>query len=362
MELALYCPDTGFYEKDDDTLGRGGHFFTSVSVGPLFGDLLAYQIAEWMIESDGRSAAAASGVGPTIIAGQANSRREGYLLIEAGAHRGQLARDILTWLRGRRPELLERIEYWIIEPSPRRQQWQARSLAEFRAKVHWADSLASVRQELMTQTGIIIANELLDAMPVHRLGWDAHRRVWFEWGVAWRDDHFAWVRLSEPCAESGILSWIPPELLAMLPDGFSTEICPLAEKWWGEAAGVLQRGKLLTFDYGLEGEEFIVPHRAQGTLRAFRNHRCNEDLLADPGEQDITAHVNLSRIRAVGEAAGLRTESRATQAQFLTEIATRFWQEPDRNGRWSSKQIREFQTLVHPQHLGRAFCVVLQSR
>ncbi len=362
MELALYCPDTGFYEKDDDTIGRRGDFYTSVSVGPVFGELLAFQIADWMVQFAGRSESPKPGAGRNCEAGGEKVPGERFLLIEAGAHAGQLAKDILTWLQERRPELYEQVEYWIIEPSIRRRQWQNETLEEFSPHVYWADSLPAVGQPTLPLTGVIVANELLDAMPVHRLGWDAPRRVWFEWGVTWKDERFLWARLPEAHTNPCIPSCLSPGLLEVLPDGFTTEICPLAEKWWSEAARVLRRGKLLTFDYGLEGEEFFAAQRAQGTLRAYRKHQQSSDILAHPGQQDITAHVNFSKIRNAGEAGGLRTESLATQAQFLTGIAEQFWREPERNGSWTAKQSREFQTLSHPQHLGRAFRVLLQAR
>ncbi len=362
MELALYCPDTGFYEKDDDSIGRRGDFYTSVSVGSVFGELLAFQIADWMTPSAGCRASSISDAGPRLKADVEQVSDGKFLLIEAGAHKGWLAKDILTWLSRRRPELIQRIEYWIIEPSIRRQHWQSATLEGFSALVHWADSLTMMARGKAGLTGVIIANELLDAMPFHRLGWDAQRQVWFEWGVAWKDGEYLWVRLPQAQASLSIAPCVSTELLSILPNGFTTEVCPLAAQWWSDAADILQRGKLLTFDYGLECEEFFAPHRAQGTLRAYRNHQQSSEVFADPGRQDITAHVNFSVIRKAGETAGLRTEMFATQAQFLTRIAERFWREPARNGSWTASQCRKFKTLIHPQHLGRAFRVLLQSR
>jgi SAM-dependent MidA family methyltransferase len=126
------------------------------------------------------------------------------------------------------------------------------------------------------------------------------------------------------------------------------------------AARALQRGKLMTIDYGRVNE--AVPESFQGTLRAYKNHRVTADLLAHPGEQDLTAHVNFSRIRAAGEAAGLQTEAVVTQEAFLTNIATRLWRELGPAHAWGARQIRQFQTLTHPEHLGRRFRVLLQER
>ena len=190
MELALYCPDTGFYEKDDDTVGRHGDFYTSVSVGPVFGELLAFQIDDWMIQSNGRCESPGHVTVPGSKASGEHDLRNEFLIIEAGAHTGRLAKDILNWLRRQRPEAFAQVEYWIVEPSIRRRQRQNETLKEFSQQVRWADSLTAAGRAAPRSTGVIVANELLDAMPVHRFGWNALRRVWFEWknGVATDSD------------------------------------------------------------------------------------------------------------------------------------------------------------------------------
>ena len=345
MELALYCPEHGFYEKEKDSVGRHGDFYTSVSVGPLFGQLLAFQFAEWM---------------KALPIEDCRLR-----IVEAGAHDGKLAADILTWLRARRPELLDRLEYCLVEPSPRRQQWQVGTLAGLENKIRWVNKLSDLanRQSPIAnrQFTVVFSNELLDAFPVHRLGWDAPQKNWFEWGVTWERDQFCWTRLPGPFHVSRF-PFHAPELLAVLPDGFTTEICPAAADWWREAAGLVQHGKLLTLDYGFAAEEFFHPSRRDGTLRAYHRHRVSPDVLAHIGEQDLTAHVNFSELQAAGEAAGLKTEAFVTQAKFLTEIAGKIWQAPQTFGEWTAAHTRQFQTLTHPEHLGRPFKVLQQAK
>jgi len=335
MELALYCPDYGFYERESDTVGRRGDFYTSVSVGSLFGELLAFQFAEWLEK----------------IAG------EKVQIVEAGAHDGQLAADLLRWLQRRRPALTERLEYVLIEPSARRRAWQQKTLAEFGGRVRWIET--GLAPATASFAGIVFANELLDALPLHRVGWDAKARQWFEWGVAWESERFIWRRMA-----AANCPWpaLPAELLAVLPDGFTTELCPAAEQWWGAAARSLSSGRLLTLDYGLRNEDFFAPQRHHGTLRAYREHKFCDDLLAHPGTQDLTAHVNFSRIQAAGESAGLTTEGLVTQAEFIVGIANRFWAEANAPGDWTVAKNRELQTLMHPEHLGRAFRVLVQKR
>jgi SAM-dependent MidA family methyltransferase len=154
---------------------------------------------------------------------------------------------------------------------------------------------------------------------------------------------------------------LPAELLAVLPDGYTIETSPAAENWWREAAASLRYGKLLTIDYGFTAEEMFSPARTNGTLRAYFRHHVSGDLLANPGEQDLTAHVNFSAIQKAGEEAGLKTESVCTQPQFLTRILETAINDKS-FADLDAKQARQFQTLTHPEHLGRAFRMLVQSR
>ena len=357
MELALYCPVYGYYEREGDTAGRAGDYYTSVSVGNMFGELLAFQFAEWLEEGRG-------------------SRGKGRVqLVEAGAHDGRLAKDILRWLREYRASLFERMEYWIVEPSQRREELQRVNLTEFAGVVRWASGLSEFSGTRSSTPeprpfggvrGVIFSNELLDAMPVHRLGWDARSRIWFELGVAVQDGRFVWKRM--PSEKSKVQSpkskfdKLSSALEEVLPDGFTRELCPAAEEWWRQAASILGSGKLLTIDYGLAAEEFYAPERKDGTLRGYYRHCPSSDVLAHPGEQDITSHVNFSALRSAGEALGLKTDAFLSQSQFLTQIAARFWKEKESLGALASVGARQFQTLTHPEHLGRAFRVLIQSR
>jgi len=343
MELALYCPETGYYETQKNTVGRAGDFITSVSVGKLFGELLAFQFAEWLEE--------------LRIADC------GLRIVEAGAHDGKLAADILNWLQTHRPELFSKIECVIIEPSLRRQEWQRETLKAF-PNVRWSANFESLK--LKTQNsklhGIIFSNELLDAFPVRRLGWDAKTKNWFEWGVALDGEGFIWTKIQKPGLDfPSAICHLPSAFLAVLPDNYTIEISPVAENWWRSAAGILASGKLLAIDYGFNSDEQFSPSRLNGTLRAYHRHHVSDDLLAHPGEQDLTAHVNFSAIQKAGEEAGLKTENYCTQPQFLTRILQKAVVEKT-FASLDAKQVRQFQTLTHPDHLGRAFRVLVQSK
>ncbi len=393
MELALYCPVYGYYEKEGDTVGRRGDFYTSVSVGRLFGELLALQFTRWLREMEEpseqrtlkpRVSIDPSQIGPTAESAVGSlSLPKKWQLVEAGAHKGELARDILSWLQEYEPGLARSVDYLIIEPSERRQDWQRQRLAEFASRVRWVRNLqecAAVAADLNgvpshgpAVRGVIFSNELLDAMPVHRLGWDPDKARWFEWGVSFSHDRFQWTPLVEnrSLGRSDLPEHLDPysvlgqspsaEFSRGLPRGFTIEICPEASQWWAQAAAILQWGTILTLDYGFEDEEWLSPARPEGTLRAYYHHQLSPDVLSNPGEQDLTAHVNFSALRRAGESAGLKTQGLHSQEQFLTRIATAALRGDAGFGEWTAERTRQFQTLTHPNHLGRSFRVLAQS-
>lgn len=338
MELALYAPGLGYYERENCP-GKSGDFYTSVSVGELFGQLLAFQFVEWLEE--------------LRIPGPK------FQIIEAGAHDGSLARDILAWIQRQRPETFGRLDYCLVEPSLTRREWQRETLKDFLPNMRWFARLdASMHQSLQ---GIIFSNELLDAFPIHRLGWDAKAGRWFEWGVGLEAGTFIPIKMARAISP-GLQPMAPPELLAVLPDLYTIEMSPSADQWWRDAAGSLRQGKLLTIDYGLADDELFLPSRRDGTLRAYFRHQPGSDVLANVGEQDLTAHVNFSSLRAAGESCGLVTESFLMQSQFLTRILEKTAKSHAPFDEWTPARTRQFQTLTHPEHLGRAFRVLLQSR
>ena len=341
MELALYCPELGFYECFPHKIGRTGDFYTSVSVGPLFGRLLAYRFSRWLNEIE-------------PAAGR-------WHMVEAGAHDGQLSFDILTWLEEYAPATRARLDYLILEPSDQRQSWQRAKLGELGHGVRWIRDWAELSAGSLA--GIIFSNELLDAFPVRRFGWDARAREWFEYGVMLGSDQFAWCRLPQGAVgDSTLLPAVPEQIQPLLPDGFKVECAPEARRWWRQAAAALGRGRLVTMDYGLDGGPILDPARPDGTLRAYRQHRRVADLLADPGEQDLTAHVDFNALREVGEAVGLRTVELISQGRFLTGVIEQVVRFRAPGFDWSRPARAQFQTLTHPEHLGERFKVLVQER
>jgi SAM-dependent MidA family methyltransferase len=341
MELALYQPELGYYERDPQPVGRSGDFYTSVSVGSLFGELLGFQFALWM----------------------ESLASERCQLVEAGAHDGRLAADILDYLRAHQPHLLKWIDYWIVEPSSRRQAWQQRTLHNAGHQVRWFRSLEVLPASGVC--GIIFSNEFLDALPVRRFVWDAAARLWFEFGVTVNRGEFTWTKMFALSVGENLSlrgEQLPGLMTAILPDGFTTEASPIATDWWRRAAGALSSGYLLTLDYGLQAEHFFSPERREGTIRAYYRHHLTKEVLAHVGEQDITAHLNFTALREAGEAAGLKTIAFLSQEEFLIQITQQVCQKNRAFSPWSSARSRQFQTLTHPELLGRSFRALIQGR
>ena len=335
MEMALYEPELGYYERA--VIGREGDFQTNVSVGPLFGELLAWQFGEWLQEESGK------GRTPMIV--------------EAGAHDGRAAADILGALHVWSPSLAERVRYCVLDPSMKRRDWQRASLSKWENQICWIKDWEELE---IAVTGIIFSNELLDALPFHRFAWNRAEWRWCEMGVNWEAGQFTWQRM--PQNSVVYAPALPEGLHKVLPDGFLTEHCPAAEDWWSKAANALASGVVMTFDYGLDASEFFAPHRAQGTARGYYKHRQETDVLREPGEQDLTAHVNYTSIRQAGEKSGLVTLADDSQERFLTRVFLKLVKAAPVSEEWTAERSGAFQTLTHPDHFGRSFRVLAQSK
>ncbi len=282
MALALYQPGLGYYANGSRKFGHmpasGSDFVTAPELSPLFGQAVAAQ------------------VGQALAAGGWSQ------VLEFGAGSGALAEQLLDALGD------AVTDYAIVDLSGVLRQRQQARLARFGARVRWLDALpAAIR-------GVVLGNEVLDAMPVQLLHFDgAH---WLERGVAWHAGAPAWA--DRPTALRPPLD--PPLDLPLegpwVP-GTTTEIHPQAEAFITTLAGLLQQGLALFIDYGFPAAEYYLPQRHGGTLMCHQAHRADADPLADVGAKDITAHVNFTGIALAAQDAGLDVLGYTSQAHFL---------------------------------------------
>ena len=260
MEQALYHPEHGYYSSDRAAIGRRGDYFTNVSVGPLFGELLAVQFAEVWERLD---------------------KLDDFIILEQGAHHGEFARDVLESTQRRSPEFFAALRYQIVEPFPKLQDRQSQTLKEFGDRVQWRKSL----DELEPFIGVHFSNELLDAMPIN-----LRNKL-----VALREDEFVFVDSSEEqITNQSQLDWI------------------------AEVAQKLRRGFVLSIDYGFVGPDFreIIQVRTQ--------HRQLDSPFERIGEADITAHINWTDIAQAADKNGLSIIGFTDQHHFLTGIISTF--------------------------------------
>ncbi len=326
MEAALYDPQHGYYASGRAETGARGDFFTSVSVGPLFGRLLARQFQE-MWSRLGEPAR--------------------FTIVEQGAHDGALAADVLLGLQELAPTCFPAVEYMIVEPTPIWRERQTARLAPW-PNVRWTHSL----EEMGEIEGVFFSNELIDAFPAHRVRKSAEG--WRELHVGWNES-FVWIE--GPLSSAEVRAAIE-HLPEPLPDGYETEVRPHAGTWIGEVARALARGWVLVIDYGYERAEYYLPERSGGTLSAYAAHRRIDNPLALPGECDLTAHVDFTALAEAGTAAGLRVRGFTDQQRFISGLGLLHFPDAHEITAERAKELREFKTLMHPQFLGAAFRVL----
>ncbi|MDB6150077.1 MAG: hypothetical protein JWQ44_1525 [Chthoniobacter sp.] len=324
MELALYHPELGYYRSGRARIGRGGDFITSVSVGPLFGKLLARQFVEMWERLE---------------------KPPSFTIVEQGADRGEFACDALAALAALAPECFAATTYRIVEPAPRSEAAQRERLTPFRDRVQWHASL----ETLSPITGLFFSNELLDAFPVHRVKWIGAE--WIEQRVTERDGAFCFV--DAPIGEGELREHL--QKLPVLPDGYETEVNLEALRWVAAIAGRLERGYVLALDYGFSRDEMYRPERAGGTLSAYAAHRREPDPLARPGEIDITAHVDFTSLAERAEVRGLPLIGWTDQHHLMVGLSRLHFRDQLAPDAAAQRELRAFQTLMHPGFLGQSF-------
>ena len=331
MELALYAPGLGYYTAGAHKFGAAGDFVTAPELSPLFGRTVARQISEIMASS-----------APHIL--------------ELGAGSGKLAADMLGEL-----ERLDSLpdSYAILEVSAdlraRQQALLHERLPHLMDRVHWLDALPE------KFSGAIIANEVLDALPVHLLHWRDSALT--ERGVADDDTEFVWQeRAITDAALLRAAQQARPEPVeaVSVPDDYVSEICLAAHGLINSLASCLEQGVLLFIDYGFGARELYHPQRNSGTLMCHYRHHAHSDPFFLPGLQDITAHVNFTDIAECGIDAGLELLGYTSQAFFLINcgIAELLQDTAPENLRDYLPLSAQLQKLTSPAEMGELFKVI----
>jgi SAM-dependent MidA family methyltransferase len=332
MELALYAPGLGYYSAGGAKIGPGGDFTTAPEVSGMFSACVAQQCADVLAQTGGS-------------------------ILEFGAGTGRMAATILQTLASvdALPE-----QYAILEVSADLRQRQESRIARLppslRERVVWLDSLPAVPMR-----GVILANEVLDALPCHRFV--IRDATVHALGVAVSSDGVL-VESEQPA--DAVLGPAVVELtralLEPLPDDYRSELCLRVAPWISSVAHCLERGVVLLFDYGLPRAHYYHPQRDRGTLRCHFKQLVHDDPLLNVGIQDITAWVDFTRVAEAAVAAGLEVPGFSTQAAFLLANGIDRLIEEAEDAVARAKRASEARQLLMPAEMGEAFKAMALSR
>lgn len=344
MELALYDVPYGYYMTkpiDSDgpsreRIGWGGDFFTAPELSPILAKTLVRQI----LDVDDQL-----------------GRPDPFILMEIGGGNGTFAVDFLHESRAIAPEFFHRLSYQIVERSPYLQSRQKSSLREAlgswgESHLIWRSSLDEVDSDSLT--GAVFSNELVDALPVHRVRWMNDRL--YEIFVAYEGGHF--VECLDQCSSSKLAEYVDVHKVS-LREGQTSELHIEAEAWMNNVARILHRGVVMTIDYGHTGSDYYRSDRKDGTFLCYYRHAISTNPYTRVGEQDMTAHVNFSALAASGRANGLEFMGLTTLANWLMGLGV---EELVRGQDPESADVKALAYLLRPHGMGKTFKVLVQRK
>ncbi|MGR3219130.1 MAG: class I SAM-dependent methyltransferase [Candidatus Anammoxibacter sp.] len=340
MDIALYHPEFGYYCTDIPKIGKDGDYYTGPDVHPFMGRVLGAHLIE-MWKTLGK---------------------ESFYIIEMGAGKGLMAMDILKYIKENSLAFYKCLSYIIIERSNTFRNSQNKLLSAFNEKIQWSDSINCFNNNSEKLIGTIISNELVDALPFHRV---------YQEGDELKE-LFVTMEQGEFIEEVGELSTDKlsnylKRLKISLTDGMKTEINLHAMDWMQSVASVLHKGFVTTIDYGFPARVYYEPARMNGTSLCYHNHSVNEKPFERIGEQDITAHVDFTSLAFEGRESGLNLLSYTDLPPFLIsygkDILEKEMERIQGLSRISAfKASSAIKNLIHPEGMGGKFKVLIQSK
>ena len=335
MRECLYHPVHGYYSQAE--LQRFADYYTSADVHPIFARLLARQFAE-MWENLGRPAE--------------------FLLVEGGASTGRFAGQVLDFCEATLPDFYAVLHYVAVERSISRRE-QARTRLKLHADAGHFSSSAEIPAHI--PVGCFFSNELVDALPVHRIVMSGGSFKEIFVGV--QDGGF--IDIFAPLSTCAISEYFAAQGIT-LNEGQQAEAGLEACDWITELGRRLKRGYVLTIDYGHPAADLFDEHHMRGTLLAYHDHRVSEQYYASPGEQDLTAHANFTALESWGKRVGLETAGFTSQTAFLMALGrgNEFADLYD-NGQTDAERTKarlQLKTLIHPEGMGERFQVLIQRK
>ena len=344
MELALYDVPYGYYmtqaveseRPSPDRIGWGGDFFTAPELSPMLAKTVVRQILDIDVQL---------------------GHPDPFTFMEIGGGNGTFASDFLQECRGIAPDFFSRLSYRIVERSHFLQSRQASRLKErvgnwVDGHLTWSTSLEEIDSDSLT--GAVFSNELVDALPVHRVRWENSQLC--EIFVAYEGGHF--VECLDLCSSPKLAEYVNTHKVA-LSEGQTSELHIEAEGWMNHVARILHRGVVMTFDYGHIGRDYYRSDRKDGTLLCYYRHAISTNPYTRVGEQDMTAHVNFSALASSGTESGLDLIGLTTLANWLIGLGV---EELVKDQDQESEDVRALAHLLRPHGMGKTFKVLIQQK
>lgn len=335
MEMCLYYPELGYYTRDSSKIGKAGDFYTSPHLHPIFGAMIARQMIEmWEIME----------------------RPQDFQIIEIGAGMGYLAKDTLDYLKSLEIKCLgkffKNIQYIIVEMNPYMRLKQEGLLSEYKDKIIWVSNINEIGSSIR---GCFLSNELLDAFPVRLIEMDNGIKEIY---VSVDGDRF--IEVKRPCSKE-ILDYLD-DFGIKLPEGYRTEVNLKIKEWLNDVNNKLSEGFIMTIDYGYTSRDYYNEERNRGTLLCYHRHQVNEDPFTNIGEQDITAHVNFSFLKKLGDEFGIKTLGFCPQGTYLVslgidEVIMELFEYSQ-----DILEIGKIKGLILPQGMGESHKVMIQYK
>ena len=335
MSMALYDPEFGYYNTESGKIGREGDYYTSSHLHPVFGAVMGRQIVEmWNLMG----------------------RPENFRIVEMGGGAGYFCKDMLDSLRAtdRSTDFFRTLKYTIIERSPAMRNKQQGLLSGFSGKIEWLSELS----ECGSITGCIFSNELLDAFPVHLVKMEESlKEIYLDF-----DEEKGFIEIAGDLSNEEILTYFR-DFSVELRRGYTTEVNLRIRDWLRDINEVLERGFILTIDYGYPAWDYYSEDRDRGTILCYHLHQINETPYLNIGEQDITAHVNYSAVKKWGEDRGIKTAGFCGQGVFMVSLGIDEDIKKIAEGAGEYVfEIARIKKLILPQGMGESHKVMVQYK
>lgn len=343
MSMALYEEDLGYYTRDKSKIGKNADFYTSSSVGPIFGQIIGKSFIEMFSYA---------------------SNEEQYAILEMGGGNGRFSRDVLDFYKKEEPLIYEKVNYFMLETSPYHKTLQAEYLKNHLDKIVWIDNL----NELNSFEGVIFSNELVDSFPVHKV--KQINGEFQEVYVTFNENSLEFEEQYGAPSTPLLKEYFDIQGIT-LREGQTAEVNLNGIKWIEEVSRILKKGFVITIDYGYPADELYTTYRNDGTLMCYYRHIANDNPYQNIGDQDITTHVNFSILMDIGAKNNLETVWFTTQSHYLINNGILDYLKEVDMDTFDERNIiqdeglrlnRAIRQLITPTEMGETFKILVQQK